>query len=532
MPHLLRPLLSLGILAAATSTLPGQARPSRPSGPPTPAAVRRAAESIDSATYRARAAVIADDSMRGRDNPSPGLELTAAWVASEFRRIGLRPAGDDGTFIQRYRVRRSRIDSSSTVTATARGYATTWRLARDVAFLGGRPSTAAAPLPVVLLSGLPADPTRPFGDVAVRGAAVLNVLTREQFEGPAINPLIVQGLAAGVGTWIAVVEPPAPRWAAWLRRGLLVEQWDLIGARSAFDVGAAPVLAVRDSAAAALLAAAGTDLATLRAPAGQGIRVLDGVQLALDLRQVVVDEPSLPNVVGVLEGSDPRLREEAVAFVAHMDHVGVTATGRCAARGADSVCNGANDDASGTVGVVELAEAYASLRPRPARSLVFLVVSGEERGLFGSSYYTGHPAIPLERTVAAVAMDEIARNTPDTMIVIGKGFSSLGEVVDRVVGANPELGLLALDDLWPGQNYFTRSDHYAFARRGVPAFVLYGGTSAQTHRPDDSVDSADWGKAARIARVAFYVGLDVANAAARPTWDPEARARIVEGAGN
>ena len=105
-----------------------------------------------------------------------------------------------------------------------------------------------------------------------------------------------------------------------------------------------------------------------------------------------------------------------------------------------------------------------------------------------------------------------------------------GAVVDGVVGANPELGLLALDDLWPGQNYFTRSDHYAFARRGVPALVLYGGTSPQTHRPDDSVDSADWGKAARIARAAFHVGLDVANAPSRPEWDPAARGRIVDGA--
>jgi hypothetical protein len=453
------------------------------------------------------------------------------WVADEFRRIGLRPAGDRGTFVQHYRVRRSRFDTSSTVTATMGGTSVTWRLGRDLALLGGRPAAGDPALPLVLLAGLPTDSARPFGDVTIRGAAVIHVLTPEQMAGPGVSRTILQGLAQGAAAWIAVVDLPGARWAGWLRRGLQAEQWDVVGARSAFDAGTTPVFAVRDSAAAALLAAAGEDLAALHAPAGQGIRALAGARLTFDVRPAVLGEPELPNVVGILEGSDPRRRAEAVILVAHMDHVGVTAGGRCQAMGSDSICNGANDNASGTVAIVELAEAYTALRPRPARSLVFLAVSGEERGLFGSSYYSYHPSVPLERTVAALALDEIARNTPDTMVVVGKGFSSLGQGVDAVMGAHPELGLLALDDLWPDQNYFLRSDHFAFARRGVPAVVLYGGSSAQAHRPDDGVDTADWEKAARIARVAFYLGLDIANAAERPTWDPAARERFADRAG-
>jgi hypothetical protein len=491
-------------------------------------AARRAAETISAGSYRARAAVIAHDSMRGRDDPSPGLDATAEWVATEFRRIGLRPAGDAGTYLQRYQLRRSRLDSATTVTGTAGTVAASWRLGRELAWMGGTPPTEPLSLPVVILSGIPTAADRAFGDVDVRGAVVLHAVTPEQLAGPGVNQVIAQGIAAGVGAWIVVADVPAPRWAGWLRRGLLAEQWELVGTRGALADATPPVLAIRDSAAAGFLAAAGAELESARGEAGRA-RALPGALLEIQARRVVLDEPTLPNVVGILEGSDPRRRGEAVVLVAHTDHVGVTAGGRCPAMGADSICNGANDNASGTVGVIEMAEAYASLRPRPARTLVFLAVSGEERGLFGSSYYAGHPAIPLERTVAALALDEIARNTPDTMIAVGKGFSSLGRTLDGVVAAHPELGLLALDDLWPDQNYFRRSDHYPFARLGVPALVLYGGNSAEVHRPNDAVETADWEKAARIARAAFYLGLDVANAAERPVWDPASRRRFVEG---
>jgi hypothetical protein len=515
-------LFSSLALLTATAALPLRAQ----DGPARTAAVRRAAESITASAYRDRVALVAHDSMRGRDTPSAGLEKTAAWVAAEFRRIGLRPGGDEGRFVQRYALRRGRLDSATTVTGTAGATTATWRLGRDLALAGGVMPAATTSLPVVLLSGLPTDAARPFGDVTVRGAAVLHVVTPEQLGGPALNQLLGQAIAAGVAAWIVVADLPAARWDGWLRRGLRAEQWNLVGEADAAAGGPPPVMAVRDSAASGLLAAAGADLAALRA-APSGIRALPGASIAIEPRHRAAEVPTLPNVVGVLEGSDRRLREEAVVFVAHMDHVGVTADGRCAAMGADSVCNGANDNASGTVGLVELAEAYASLHPRPRRSLVFVAVSGEERGLFGSRHYAAHPTIPLERTVAAIALDEIARNTPDTMIVVGKGFSSLGQRIDAVVRAHPELGLLALDDLWPDQNYFQRSDHYPFARLGVPALVLYGGNSAEVHRPNDVVETADWDKASRIVRTAFYLGFDAAERAERPQWDAAARQRIV-----
>jgi Zn-dependent M28 family amino/carboxypeptidase len=519
MSTFVRRLVPLGVIIALTSPLSAQSRTT----------IQRAAGTIDAAHFRAGVGVIADDSMRGRDTPSPELEKTAAWVAAEFRRLHLRPAGDQGSYLQRFQLRRSRPDSAYTLTATGRGVTSEWRLGRDIAFVWGELPEAAASLPVVLLAGVPTDIARPLGDVPARGAVVIHVITPDQFRGAVLNPLMGAAMSLGVGAWIVVVDAPAPRFAALAARSFQ-PQWELLG-RTSHGARGTPMLGmVNDSAARAVLAAAGEDLAALRTPAGQGARALAGVTVAFAPRWIVEAEPTAPNVVGVLEGSDPTLRNEAVVFVGHMDHVGVAADGRCPAVGADSTCNGADDNASGTVGVVELAEAYASLQPRPRRSIVFLGVSAEERGLFGTYHYTDHPAIPLEQTVAAFSLDMLSRNAPDTIYLVGKRFSSLGEAADRTAREHPELRMTPADDPDSSGFNWQSSDHLPFAQRGVPAAFFFAGQHPDLHRATDSVDRADWDKAARVARLAFYLGLDVANAAARPQWDPAARQRIVAGA--
>jgi len=519
MSPLARLLVPIGIAVAATSPLLAQSR----------SPVQRAAETITAAHFRDRVAVIADDSMRGRDTPSPELERTAAWVASEFRRIGLRPAGDQGSYIQRFQLRRSRPDSAYAFTLTGRGATSEWRLGRDVAFVWGELPEAPTTMPVVLLAGVPADIAHPLGDVPARGAVVIHVITPDQFRGAVLNPLMGAAMTLGVGAWIIVVDIPAPRFAA-LSAGSFRPQWELLGRASQASRGTPMLAAVRDSAVSGLLAAAGEDLAALRTPAGQGARALSGVAIAFAPRWIVEAEPTAPNAVGVLEGSDPTLRNEAVVFVAHMDHVGVSADGRCAATGADSTCNGADDNASGTVGVVELAEAYASLRPRPRRSIVFLGASAEERGLYGAYHYTDHPAIPIERTVAAISLDMLSRNAPDSIYLVGKRFSSLGNAADRMAGEHPELRVTLADDPDPSGFNWQSSDHLPFAQRDVPAVFFFAGQHPDLHRATDSVDRADWDKAERVTRLAFYLGLDIANATGRPQWDPAARQRIAPGA--
>ena len=230
------------------------------------------------------------------------------------------------------------------------------------------------------------------------------------------------------------------------------------------------------------------------------------------------------NVVGILEGSDPELRDQYVVFSAHMDHVGV---GRPDASG-DSIYNGADDDASGTVAVLEIAEAFAGMDPAPRRSLIFLLVSGEERGLWGSRYFAANPPVPVENMVANLNLDMVGRNWTDTIVAIGKEHSDLGSTLQRVAERHPELRMEPIDDLWPAESFYTRSDHYNFARRGVPVLFFFNGTHEDYHAPSDEPDLIDADKAARVAGLVFYLGLEVADADARPVWDPESYRQVVE----
>ncbi len=233
-----------------------------------------------------------------------------------------------------------------------------------------------------------------------------------------------------------------------------------------------------------------------------------------------------PNVAAVLPGGDPALRDEYVVFSAHMDHVGV---GPPDADG-DSVYNGADDDASGTAAVLEIAEAFAALERAPPRSTVFLLVSGEERGLHGSRAYADAPPEPVAsgRMVANLNMDMVGRNWPDTIVAVGKEHSDLGATLERVNAAHPELGMTAIDDPWPEENFYFRSDHFNFARNGVPVLFFFNGTHEDYHRPSDEVEAIDAEKGARLARLVFHLGLEIASAREAPKWDPSSRRRIAE----
>ncbi|MFW6084910.1 MAG: M28 family peptidase, partial [Gemmatimonadota bacterium] len=240
-----------------------------------------------------------------------------------------------------------------------------------------------------------------------------------------------------------------------------------------------------------------------------------------------IETGSAPNTIGVLDGSDPELADEYVVFTAHMDHLGVASD---AEAGADSIFNGADDDGSGTVTIVELAEAFASLETRPRRSLVFMTVSGEERGLLGSRWYSENPVVPLDRTVANLNIDMIGRNWADTIVAIGQEESTLGPLVQSVSEAHPELNMAVIDDRWPEENFYSRSDHYNFARKGVPILFFFNGVHEDYHAVTDEVDEINYEKMSRIGRLIFYTGLAVAEADERPVWDADAYARVVEDA--
>jgi len=231
------------------------------------------------------------------------------------------------------------------------------------------------------------------------------------------------------------------------------------------------------------------------------------------------DPETAPNVVAILDGSDPELASEYVIYSAHMDHVGVNEP---RGESTDSVWNGADDNASGTVTLMEVAEAMASLpvEARPRRSMLFLWVSGEERGLLGSAAYARDPSVPLESMVANFNVDMVGRNWTDTIVAIGKEHSDLGATMNRVNEANPELGMTAIDDLWPEENFYRRSDHFNFARRGVPVLFFFNGTHEDYHQASDQLEKLDTEKMARIGRLLMLLGTEVGNADERPQWNP------------
>ena len=229
---------------------------------------------------------------------------------------------------------------------------------------------------------------------------------------------------------------------------------------------------------------------------------------------------SAPNSVGILLGTDPVLRDEYIVVSAHMDHVGTSSTSP-----KDSIWNGADDDASGTAGVLALAEAFSQAPTK--RSIIFHTVSGEEHGLWGSSWFASHPPVPINKIVANFNLDMIGRNWKDSIVVVGMEHSDLGKTLMKVSAMHPELGITPMTDPWPQENFFGRSDHYNFARRGVPALFFFNGVHEDYHRPSDSPDKIDAEKESRVVRLIFHVLTAVSTATSRPEWNPESYRKIV-----
>lgn len=479
-----------------------------------------AVASISDADYLSKISVIADDSMRGRANLSPELTKTAEWVASQFQADGLKPGGDDGTFIQHYTIERSKVDFEASSIQVPGGPALAF--GQDVNIgRGGESGTVTGA--VVLVVGSP-DPDQEFPAEQVSGKHVIFIPAAAAPEAGRQRMRFPPGLAeAAPASLITVDRNSDEDWAAAVNRTR-----EQVQSRAPWDSGTGMAsFTIRESSLSSLLAAKGISLAALKPRAGMMVREVPGLEMTINTVTRDVGSFAQPNAVGVLEGSDPELKNEYLVFSGHMDHTGV---GRPNAEG-DSINNGADDDGSGTIAVVELAKAFSMLKDRPARSIIFLVVSGEEAGLWGSRNFAEHPTVPLDQIVADLNADMISRNAPDSIVVIGKEHSDLGTTMNRVNQEHPELNLTAADDIWPEQNFYRRSDHFNFARRGVPILFFFCGTHEDYHQPSDEVSRMDVSKATRTTKLLFYVGMAVANNPERPQWNPDSRAEIVDNGG-
>jgi Zn-dependent M28 family amino/carboxypeptidase len=214
------------------------------------------------------------------------------------------------------------------------------------------------------------------------------------------------------------------------------------------------------------------------------------------------------------------LRGEAVVYTAHFDHLGIgppDATG-------DSIYNGFSDNAAGVAMLLAIGEALA--RDPPKRSVLFLFVTGEELGLLGSAYFVENPTVPIESIVANINLDMVGRNHPDSLVIIGEDFSTLGPLSRRIAAAHPDLRLTLAPDPDPSEMVFFRSDHFSFARKGIPAIFFTTWLHADYHQPTDRVEKIDQEKVARIARFVYHLTHAISADRRPPEWTPEGRATM------
>jgi hypothetical protein len=472
-----------------------------------------AASTITPDDMHRRIAFLASDEMKGRDTPSPGLEMAAEYIAREFASFGLSPAGDDGTFMQRWPYEQAGFDRAATgLTLAAGGTTVNAEIGRHFFVLPAM-GTESGSGPITW-AGV-ASEGRPPVSQGVSGAfAALFVAGTEpdaQWQ-QGLQRAIGTVMGGGPGGIIVILDPEFPGGMITQIANQLVNQPPPL---PFFLVG------IDYASAQRLFSAAGADLDALRTSGSTDVIPLDGATLEISVRKTM-EQSTPPNVVATLIGSDPALRDQYVVFSAHMDHVGVGAPDASG----DSIFNGADDDASGTATMLEVAEAFASMPRRPARSMIFVAVSGEEKGLLGSAFFAQNPPVPTQQMVANINLDMVGRNAPDSVIAIGNEYSSLGDLVQEVAATHSDLGLTVAPDLWPEERLFFRSDHFNFAKAGVPAIFFTTGLHDQYHQQSDEVDLIDLDKITRLGRLAFHLALEIATRPTAPTWTEKGIAEV------
>lgn len=491
--------------------LPAGLAAQRPAPPDTfgiPAAIRE----IREADLRRDLFAMASPAMRGREGGTLDELRASIWVAEQYRRLGLEPAGEDGTWFQWFNIVRTRVSVTSSRAAVA---GREMGLYQDLIPVATVPVEAAGQ---VLWLDDPADTT-----VDIRDRIVATFLrtpapgtvrstsypTPIRYAQAAINATLAPLARRGASAIILVASPAVDS----VFDGMAVMQ-----GRGTYDVDRATPRAAGGSDRVAPPPAPGQGpppALLVRAAMGPALRQGPPAELAIRLERF--DYPSV-NVIGVLRGTDPVLRDEYLLYSSHQDANGV----RQLVPG-DSVLAGADDNASVTV--AEFAAARAFMAQRPRRSLLFVNHGAEERGLLGSRYHSAHPVVPIGQIVAVLNGDMIGRNHPDSAALLGAQPPHRGsaELVAMALRANAATGRFVLDTLWDRpshpEGWFFRSDHLPYARRGVPALMYSANLHDDYHTAQDIPERIDYAKLTRMAQWMFLTGWYVANAPKRPAVD-------------
>ncbi len=507
---------------------------------------------------------IASDQLEGRQVYTEGLGLAAAYIADHLALWGVKPAGDNGTYFQSVKVLGVRTTSRATVTVEANGQTRTFKDGEGIVFprnMGGKQTITGDQIlfagyglqipaagiddyasvdpkgkVVVFIGGGPkGTPPNSFRLLAARGR---NALEKGAVATIGPPPLFggrgrAQG-AGAAGAGAAGAAPPAARGGF----NAPPDNGDFTTVQR-YDEPVAPSLSAQDEFLDFLFSGADVKYAELKERASKQEplppALLKGVKMTIqvDADYTVVRTRLTRNVVGIVPGTDPKLRDTYVAFGAHYDHVGY-AEGSTAGRGSqpgadpDRISNGADDDGSGTVGVMALAKAFA-LGPKPKRSLLFVWHAGEEAGLLGSRYNADYPVVPNEKIVAQLNIDMIGRNRNDdpaesnTVYVVGSDRISteLHNVNEDANASLPKPMKLdyEMNDPADPESIYTRSDHYSYALKGIPIIFYTTGLHKDYHRVTDSVEKIVFPKLAAIAQLVYATGMRVGNLDHPPVRD-------------
>ena len=496
-------------------------------------------EKVQPDSIRAHIKYLADDRLRGRLPGTAGFQLAMDYVIAQYKRMGLEPAGENKTFLQSVKLRRARVDRGNTLATFING-----ETSKDLVFGDGfvlspnfEETTVELTAPLAFVGYGVSEPDLGYDDYAgvdVKGkivvmisgapdkfpstvkAHVMNRVTRAKtaLEKGAVavilrgGPMGLQNQVQGLVKTGSVVVPDN------MVKGL---KFSGSVSQAVFN----SMLNVSEEEAAKIFL-------SLKEGKPNSFALTSSLKVKLSTKYQDFESY---NVVGLIKGSDKVLKDEYVVYSAHLDHLGVGTPVK-----GDSIYNGAHDNASGVSCVLEVARVYSSLKQRPKRSILAVMVVGEEMGLLGSGYFAAHPTVPKDKIVAAVNMDMPTLIAPLLSVVpLGAVHSSL---MGQVKTAATYLGLDVEDDPEPDQNRFVRSDQYSFVQQGIPSLnIKYGDKmeepgkkltekvkvwrAAIYHQPQDEYAEAnfDFNAGKKYVQLCFLIGYQAAQDKKRPTWN-------------
>jgi len=526
--------LYLSVIAISLLLAPAQAQ-------------KKGLESINQKDLRKHMLFLASEELEGRDSGEPGLEIAARYLAVQAENLGLTSANPENGYFQPYIIEEKSYDRENCNTTIIRENSDPV-VNRESFYIFPAPKGEETIIEgEVVFAGYgindEAHNYNDFENIDIEGKVVLimdrapmneegteMLFDHDKWSGMQNMQYKLPGIfQMGAKAILLVLDPKSgyqsiedtnPGVAKYLGKSRTLKKEEEVSEMQ--GMGSKFVL-IHKSVADQLLSGAGKTLEELQLEIDRNLAprsfAIEGTSVKLQLH-MQTNDVEVSNVFGMIEGSDPVLKDEVVIYLAHYDHIGNDGLG--------GIYNGADDNASGTVALIEIAEAFMKEKKQPKRSVGFLWVSAEEIGLFGSQYFADHPLVPAEKTAAVINLDMVARSkTPEDAASTRSGLTIMEDDSVKVIGGMQSkvlmdinvktleemdlLGNYAYNDLSHSERYFYRSDHISFARKDIPVLFYSTGIHRDYHMVTDVEERLDYDKFMKMTRFCFKAGFNVAQ---------------------